>query len=187
MARDAESGEAAMPSLGFRTTYTLFPTPLLFPAMIVRIVAVLSFIAGFAASARAQERQWIFDTGDDDAYLIFGVPETDDVGISFWCGKRSGEIRIFIPEAGADPAMKPDTDASLTVSVAEETFKIDGKTAINEMSDAISIEATVSAADPLFAALRKSDRFKVVIGAVEHVYPLIDADVAGLVNLCRKP
>jgi hypothetical protein len=27
----------------------------------------------------------------------------------------------------------------------------------------------------------------VVTGAVEHIYPLIDADVAGLVDLCRKP
>ncbi len=153
--------------------------------MIVRIVAVLSFIAALTASVRAQERQWIFDTGEDDAYLIFGVPETDDVGISFWCGARSGEIRIFIPEA--DPAMKPDTDVSFIVSVGEETFKIDGKTAADETSDTTSIEAAVSATDPLFAGLRKSDRFKVVTGAIEHVYPLIDADVAGLVDLCRKP
>lgn len=152
--------------------------------MMVRIVAVLSLIAALTGSARAQERQWIFDTGEDDAYLIFGVPETDDVGISFWCGTRSGEIRIFIPEA--DPAMKPDTDVSFVVTAGEETFKIDGKTATNEMSDTTSVEAPVSAADPLFAALQKSDRFKVAIGAVEHVYPLIDADVAGLINLCRK-
>jgi hypothetical protein len=156
----------------------------LFAAMIVRIVAVLSLIVTLAASARAQERQWIFDTGEDDAYLIFGVPETDDVGISFWCGTRSGEIRIFVPEA--DPAMKPDTDVSILVSAGEETFEIDGKTATNEMSDTISVEAPVSAADALFVALQKSDRFKVAIGAVEHVYPLIDADVAGLINLCRK-
>ncbi|MGQ0484352.1 MAG: hypothetical protein ACT4SY_03235 [Hyphomicrobiales bacterium] len=153
--------------------------------MIFRIVAVLWLVAALGASARAQERQWIFDSGADDAYLIFGVPETDDVGISFWCSARSGEIRIFIPEA--DPAMKPDTDVSLLVSAGDETFRIGGKTAANEMYDAISIEATVSAADPLFAGFQKSDRFKVVIGAVEHVYPLIDADVAGLVALCRKP
>jgi hypothetical protein len=153
--------------------------------MIVRTIAVFCLTAALTASARAQERQWIFDTGEDDAYLIFGVPETDDVGISFWCGRRSGEIRVFIPEA--DPAMKPDMDVSFVVSVAEETFKIGGRTATNEMSDTTSIEAAVSAADPLFAALRKSDRFMVVTGAVEHIYPLIDADVAGLVDLCRKP
>jgi hypothetical protein len=153
--------------------------------MIVRIVAVLSLIAALTASVQAQERQWNFDTGEDDAYLIFGVPETDDVGFSFWCGARSGEIRIFIPEA--DPALKPDTDVSFIVSVGEETFKIDGKTAANEMSDTTSIEAAVSAIHPLFTALRKSDRFKVVTGTVQHIFPLIDADVAGLVDLCRKP
>jgi hypothetical protein len=153
--------------------------------MIARGLAVLAFIAALAASARAQERQWIFNTGEDDAYLIFGVPETDDVGISFWCGRGSGEVRVFIPEA--DPAMNPDTEVSFVLSAGEEAFKIDGKTAANEMSDTTSIEAAVSVTDPLFAALRKSDRFKAVTGAVEHVYPLIDADIAGLLDLCRKP
>lgn len=153
--------------------------------MIVRVLSVLSLIAVLTASARAQERQWIFETGTDDAYLIFGVPETDDVGISFWCSAHSGEVRIFIPEA--DPVMKPDRDVSFVVSVGEETFKIDGKTAANEMSDTTSIEAAVSATEPLFAALQKADRFKVVTGAVEHVYPLIEADVAGLIGLCRSP
>jgi len=153
--------------------------------MIVRILAVLSLIGAFAASARAQERQWIFDTGEDDAYLIFGVPETDDVGISFWCGAHSGEVRLFIPEA--DPAMKPDEDVSFVVSVGETTFKIAGRTAANEMSYTISIEAAVPATDPLFAALQRSDRFKVLTGTIEHVYPLIDADVAGLISLCRSP
>jgi hypothetical protein len=153
--------------------------------MITHGLAVLAFIAALAVSARAQERQWIFNTGEDDAYLIFGVPETDDVGISFWCGMGSGEVRVFIPEA--DPAMNPDTEVSFVLSASEEEFKIDGKTAANEMSDTTSIEAAVSVTDPLFAALRKSDRFKVVTGAVEHVYPLIDADIAGLLDLCRKP
>lgn len=153
--------------------------------MIVRTLAVVSLIAVLAASARGQERQWIFDVGEDDAYLIFGVPETDDVGISFWCGAHSGEVRVFIPEA--DPAMKPETDVTFALTVGEETFKVGGKTAANEMSDTTSIEAALPATDPLFTALQKSDRFRVVTGAVEHVYPLIDADVAGLIDLCRSP
>ncbi len=153
--------------------------------MIVRVLFVLSFIVALAASAEAQERQWIFDAGADEAYLIFGVPETDDVGISFWCSLHSGEVRIFIPEA--DPAMKPDRNVSFTVSVGKTKFKIAGKTAANEMSDTTSIEATVPATGSLFAALQKADRFRVVTGAVEHVYPLIEADVAGLIGLCRSP
>lgn len=153
--------------------------------MIVRGLAVVSIIAALAASARAQERQWIFDAGEDDAYLIFGVPDTDDVGISFWCGARSGEVRIFIP--AADPAMQPDADVTFALTAGEETFKIAGRTAADEMSATTSIEAAIPATDPLFTVLQKSDRFKVVTGTVEHVYPLIDADVAGLIELCRSP
>ena len=57
-------------------------------------------LAAFSSPVLAQEREWAFDTGEADAYLVFGVPETDDVGVSFWCTIGSGEIRVFFPEAG---------------------------------------------------------------------------------------
>ena len=65
-----------------------------------------ALLAGIALPASAQEREWIFDTGDEDAYLVFGVPESDDAGVSFGCTLQSGEIRIFLPEAGDD--LKPN-------------------------------------------------------------------------------
>ena len=35
--------------------------------------------------ALAQERQWSLDTVNNQVFLVFGVPESDDVGLSFWC------------------------------------------------------------------------------------------------------
>jgi hypothetical protein len=78
------------------------------------------FFACAALPAWAQEREWIFDTADEDAYLVFGVPESEDAGISFGCSLQSGEIRMFIPEAGED--LKPDQKIKLTISAAGKTF-----------------------------------------------------------------
>ena len=35
-----------------------------------------ALLAWAALPASAQEREWIFDTGDEDAYLVFGVPDS---------------------------------------------------------------------------------------------------------------
>src|SRR5690242_2612468 len=85
-----------------------------------------------AGSAWAQEREWIFDTGDEDAYLVFGVPDSDDAGVSFGCTLQSGDIRIFVPEAGEE--LKHDEKIALTISVAGKDFTFDGLTSPNEMS-----------------------------------------------------
>lgn len=137
-----------------------------------------------AGPAWAQEREWTFDTGDEDAYLVFGVPETDDTGVSFGCALQSGEIRIFVPEAGDD--LEPDQQVMLTITVGGKDFTYEAVTAPNEMSGTISAEAVILPEDPLFADLRKVDRFRVRAGSEENIYPLEGADFESLVRACGK-
>ena len=137
-----------------------------------------------ALPALAQEREWLFDTGDEDAYLVFGVPESDDAGVSFGCTLQSGEIRIFIPEAGDD--LKPDEKIKLTVTVGGKDFTFDGVTSPNELSATTSAEATIRADDPIFPELRKVDRFTVKAGMEENTFPLEGSDFASLVRACSK-
>ncbi|QIG51976.1 hypothetical protein G5V57_32305 [Nordella sp. HKS 07] len=137
-----------------------------------------------AGQAWAQEREWLFDTGDEDAYLVFGVPETEDTGVSFGCTLRSGEIRIFVPEAGDD--LEPDQKVTLTITVGGKDFPYQAITAPNEMSGTISAEAAILADDPLFADLRKVDRFQVRTDSEENIYPLEGADFESLVRACGK-
>jgi len=150
-----------------------------------RVPLAVFLIAALFQSAAAQERQWSLDTGDEDAYLVFGVPETDDVGISFWCTLGSGEISIFVPEA--DPAMKPGKTVPFTLIAGETVAELEGRTSANEEAGTSSLEAKVPDSQPFFAALKEVDRFRVTVGREENVYPLIDADVAGLLALCKKP
>lgn len=48
---------------------------------------VISLAAGslVCSPAKAQEREWSLDASDQEAYLIFGVADSDDVGVSLWC------------------------------------------------------------------------------------------------------
>ena len=153
--------------------------------MFLRLLLAVFSIAAVSASAEAQERQWSLDTGDEDAYLVFGVPETDDVGVSFWCTMGTGEISIFVPEA--DPSMKPGKTVPFTMTAGEMVARLEGKTTANEEAGTTSLEAKVSDSLPIFTAMKDADRFKVKVGKEENVYPLIDADVAGLLRLCGKP
>jgi len=150
-----------------------------------RFPLAIFLFAALSQGAAAQERLWSLDAGDEDAYLVFGVPETDDVGISFWCTMGTGEVSIFVPEA--DPAMEAGKTISFTMTAGETVAQLEGKTAANEEAGAVSLEAKVSDGEPIFTALKEADRFKVKVGKEEYVYPLTDADVAGLLKLCGKP
>jgi len=141
-------------------------------------------LACAAIPALAQEREWIFDTADEDAYLVFGVPESEDAGISFGCPLQSGEIRVFIPEAGEE--LKPDQKIKLTINVGGKDFTYDAVTAPNEMAATTSAEAPIPAGDALFTELRKADRFTVKTGTEENTFPLEGSDFESLVRACSK-
>jgi hypothetical protein len=138
-----------------------------------------------AIPAAAQEREWIFDTADEDAYLVFGVPDSEDAGISFGCTLQSGDIRVFVPEAGDD--LKPDQKIKLIISTGAKDFTYDGLTTANEMAATTSAEATIAASDRLFADLRNADRFTVKTGTEENIFPLEGSDFESLVRACSKP
>lgn len=137
-----------------------------------------------AGSAWAQEREWLFDTGDEDAYLVFGVPETDDAGVSFGCTLQSGDIRLFVPEAGEE--LKPDQKITIALVVGGKTFTYGATTVPNEMSGTTSAEAEIPAGDTIFADLRKADRFEVRAGTEDNIFPLEGADFDSLVRACSK-
>lgn len=153
--------------------------------MLYRLLLSVSLIAACAASATAQERQWTLDASDEDAYLIFGVPETDDVGVSLWCPVQRGEVNVFVPNVNL--ALGANKDVVVTLKAAGVTADIQGKTEANPEAGTTSAEAAADAGLPVFAAMLTTDRFRVIVGGEENIFPLIDADIEGLLALCRKP
>lgn len=146
------------------------------------LVAVLSL---WASVASAQEREWRFETGENEAFLTFGVPETDDIGLSFWCTPRSGEIKLFLPEVGGDA--KPGADVKLRIKAGSRDATYDANTSTNEESGGVSAESRFRSGDPIFTDLQKADRFSLSVGGETWNFPLDNADMLALVDACAKP
>ena len=152
--------------------------------MPLRLLSHLLAMLVFAGAASAQERQWTLDASDQDAYLIFGVPDSDDLGISLWCPIRQGVVNIFLPEIGEK--MVAGKEVTITLKAGDETAEIEGKTDDNLDAGVSSAEGQIEADHPVFEAMTKTDRFQVSVAKEEIILPLIEADVAGLLELCRK-
>lgn len=135
--------------------------------------------------AQAQERQWSIDQTDKEAYLAFGVPETDDVGVSFWCKLQSDIINFYAPES--DKRLKISDHQSFVIEVSSKSFRFKGKTSANKETGTISLEAELEFSDPLFAVLQNADYFSVTIGKDKQNFPLQNADLASFLGVCKKP
>lgn len=127
----------------------------------------------------------MLDASGEDAYLVFGVPETDDIGLSIWCPVQQGEINIFLPEGPL--AIEADKDVTMLLSTDDHTLEVTARTEANLEAGVTSAEASMSAEHPFLAAMMKSDRLRVKVGDDELVFPLLEADLSGLMELCRKP
>jgi hypothetical protein len=152
--------------------------------MRMRLLIILTTLALGSSLAMAQERIWNLDHTDQEAYLVFGVPETDDVGVSFWCTLGSGIVKIYIPEG--DPSLKPAVSVDVKLEIASKTYPLKGKTSVNEEAATTSFEAELKTNDPVFSVLREANHFAVKVGASNHVFPLGEADIPGLIEVCGK-
>ena len=84
------------------------------------LILALGLMAGAAAgAAQAQEREWSLDVSEEEAYLIFGVPDTDDVGVSLWCPVGKGVVRLYLPVPTAEISKAEDNAAPLTITAGD--------------------------------------------------------------------
>lgn len=143
----------------------------------------LGLIAG---AAHAQEREWTLDASEEDAYLIFGVAESDDVGLSLWCPVGKGVVNLFLPVPTAQMPNGKDKAAPLTLTAGKETATFRAKADINREAAVSSLEAEIAVDHPLVAALRDADRITINTGKAEIVFPLYESDIDGLLDLCKK-
>ena len=153
--------------------------------MFIRSFVLWCSLIATTTACIAQEREWNFDQTDSDAYLVFGVPETDDVGISLWCTKLSGSISLFAPET--DSKLKPDKSISAVLEVNGKRLRYKGKTSENKEAGTTSLEIALTPDDKLFTALVDADRITVTVGRSTKTYPLVDVNFDAFVQLCRKP
>lgn len=149
------------------------------------ILAAAMFLTAGSSLVSAQERLWNYDQTDKDAYLVFGVPDTDDVGVSFWCELQSDKIKIFVPEA--DRRLPTGKKLDFDVLVGKRAYHLRGLTTDNKEAGTTSVESELRVSNPLFARLLDADRFGLKVGKARLMFPLQDADLPSLLSACRKP
>lgn len=151
-----------------------------------RSVLLLIALGLMAGKSLAQEREWTLDASEEEAYLIFGVADTEDVGVSFWCPLKKNEVSLFVPQPTEELQKLKRKTVSITVHAGAQTAKLSAKVEISTEEPASSVEVKLPLSHPLFTALREADRFDVKVGTEDIVFPLYGADIAGFLDLCRK-
>jgi hypothetical protein len=134
---------------------------------------------GMASTALAQEREWSLGASGEDVFMAFGVPDTADIGVSFWCKIGAQDVSVFAP---LPPVKGPKADAAkLLIEAGEKTFALD----TNVIEDS-SVEGRLKPQGDVIAALKNADRFTLVIGTHKTTYPLEGADFDGLLSMCAN-
>ncbi|MCX7349589.1 MAG: hypothetical protein NTZ54_08705 [Alphaproteobacteria bacterium] len=151
-----------------------------------RFLALVFALGLVTGEALAQEREWTLDASDQEAYLIFGVADSDDVGVSLWCPARKGIVNLYVPRPTHELQRLARRKVPMTVTAGRETATFAGKIDISADAPTSSVEVEMPVDTPLLKAMEKADRFTVRIDAQDVVFPLYDADVSGLLALCRK-
>jgi hypothetical protein len=169
--------------MGFASfSFLLYKPAISTSRTIMRIIYILLTLILTMNSAVAQERQWTLDASEREAFLVFGVPDTDDVGLSFWCEIGKGKISIFAPVPHSN--VNKDRKIHIDLKIDDEKFHIIAKASQTPGTTAASVEALVDRDGTVMQAVGKSQTFAVT--ALNHTasYPLIDADVEGLLRVC---
>jgi hypothetical protein len=147
------------------------------------LICILGVATVLASPTMAQEREWALDAADEDAFLVFGVPETDDVGVSLWCKIGSNKVKIFFPDGS--PSLKPDTKAEFHVAISGKDHVLQGSTSANDMTGETSVETELAIDDALLTELASADRFTATIAEHTMTFPLLEAGVDSLLRLCK--
>ena len=149
-----------------------------------RLFISLLATAILAAPAAAQERQWSLDASGEDAYLVFGVPDSDDIGVSIWCPIQQGEVHVYLPETAEN--LGDGQKTAMTIRTDDMSINVEAALDAGQDGGTSSVEATLPDDSPIFASMLKADRFTIKVGSDETVFPLFEADLSGLMDLCRK-
>ena len=148
----------------------------------MRIILVLIALLASTQIVTAQEREWTLNSSDKEAFLVFGVPDTDDVGLSFWCEIGTNKVSLFVNNSPAQ--LKENQIVTMAVAVDDKKFSVKAKAAIDKNSGLPSLEGKISITDPLLKTAPNGNTLKVTIAGHINTYPLIDADFTGLLRTC---
>lgn len=148
----------------------------------MRFIFILLALLASASSSFAQEREWTLNASDKEAFLVFGVPDTDDVGISFWCEIGTNKFSIFVNNIAGQ--LKEGQLTNMAIEIDTHKFSVKAKAAVDKLGLSKSLEGQIPSNSPLLKAAENGSTLKTIVFNHSNTYPLIDADFTGLLRTC---
>jgi hypothetical protein len=135
--------------------------------MVKRALAICATLGVFSGAAGAkEERVWTLEglkeKKPESITLAYSVPESDYITLVFSCKPKSGAVDVFISETSAK--LKPGKKATATLAVGETKATSAGKLMVNEDAGVPSVEGSVPAGDPIFAAMAGGGTLAMMVG-----------------------
>jgi hypothetical protein len=147
-------------------------------------LALATIFVGLSLPVQAQEREWSIDTnGENEAYMTYGVPETEDIGLSLWCKIGSKNLNLYVPQSGWQTGTAKFVDVKIAADPVQINIK--GKLQEDPTRDSASVEAMIELASPLVTALPDAQHIDIDTGKHKIITPLYDAPVSSLLRLCK--
>ena len=145
------------------------------------ILIMIVFLSA-ATTSFAQEREWTLNASEKEAFLVFGVPDTDDVGLSFWCEIGTNKISVFVNNISGQLKLNQSTNLSLDID--GKKFSVNAKAAVDTSGKSKSLEGQIPSNSPILKAAETGSTLKSTILNHTNTYPLVDADFTGLMRDC---
>jgi hypothetical protein len=133
----------------------------------LRLIFVIFALLATASTSCAQEREWTLNASEKEAFLVFGVPDTDDVGINNIAGQ-----------------LKEGQSTNMAIEIDTHKFSIKAKAAVEKSGRSKSLEGQIPSNSPILKAAENGSTLKTTIQGHTNTYPLIDADFTGLLRSC---
>ncbi len=150
---------------------------LAFPAAVFAVIVLGSLLVVFGRTSRSNSAAADVAPvlNKDHWHAAYGI---------YVCDKFNSPL-VDLPN-------KPDTNGIHThgegvIHIHPFPGNVTGKTEVNLDAGVTSVEGKLPADAPILQAMQKADRFRVTVDGIETIFPLIEADVAGLLALCRRP
>ena len=151
--------------------------------MFSRLIPIVALCGLLSTSALAQERQWNLQSTDKQTFLIFGVPNTDDVGFSLWCEVGKNQMSAFITENQVP--LKAGESVSMLISVDGKQQALRGHVTKDAASGQMTVESKFGLKDILISRLQAGQSISISVKGHVTTLPFGDADFAGLLSACK--
>ena len=143
------------------------------------VFAAIFFTALLPLEALAQEREWQLDAQGEDAYLVFGVPSTADIGISLWCKIGQKTVSVFAPV----PSNVKSIGAKVTLLIDDRKYPLKPK--FNTDTNNTTLEAELQPRDEILSVIATVERVGLQIANHKSVFPTEGANFSEFAKLCK--